>query len=160
MDRTITAIFDDRAQGEKAVDELRREGFEDEISIISKGRSGKENRNYGGTQDDISDGAVTGGTVGALGGLLASAGALAIPGIGPILALGPLAATLSGAVVGGLAGGLIDYGIPEERGRHLEERVKQGDTLVIVECPEEKSSIVSQTLKNHGAHDVETHKAR
>ena len=65
-------------------------------------------------------------------GLAVGAGALFIPGIGPLIAAGPIAGMLSGAAAGGIAGGLIDWGIPAEESHHYEEDVKQGKTLVAV----------------------------
>lgn len=91
---------------------------------------------------------------------MASAGALAIPGIGPIIAAGPLAAALSGAVAGGLAGGLLDMGIPEDRGRQLEEDVKQGRVLCVVEADGGRAEEAAQILRAAGARNVETHGAR
>ncbi|HHY47360.1 MAG TPA: hypothetical protein GX506_08710, partial [Firmicutes bacterium] len=90
-------------------------------------------------------------------GLLAGLGALAIPGIGPIVAAGPLAATLSGAVTGGLVGGLVDLGIPDERGRYYEERVKQGGVLTAVKTDARKADEAARILRESGATDVEMH---
>ena len=107
---------------------------------------------------DVSEGTTWGGALGGLTGLLAGAGALAIPGIGPIIAAGPLAATLSGAVAGGVAGGLIDLGIPEDRGRYYEEEVKRGKILAVIESDDDnKLEDAVDVLREYGANDVETH---
>ena len=88
--------------------------------------------------------------------MLAGAGALLIPGVGPIIAAGPLAAFLTG-VVGGAAGGLVDFGIPEERGRYFEERVKKGDILVTLKANDDEISEIASILESNGAEDVESH---
>ncbi len=103
------------------------------------------------------DGVTTGGALGGIAGLAAGAGALFIPGIGPLLAAGPIAGLLSGAVTGGVAGGLIDWGIPAEESRHYEEDVKQGRTLVAAHASGPKLDDAANLLRRHGAHDVKTY---
>ncbi|MBO8142340.1 MAG: hypothetical protein H0Z37_09230 [Firmicutes bacterium] len=163
---TTIGLFDSRDQAERAVRKLRDEGFsEKEISLVARGGEGRQGRGRGDAEaaqegfgtEDASQGAAWGGGIGALGGLLASAGALAIPGIGPIVAMGPLAATLSGAVAGGVAGGLIDMGIPEERGQQYQEEVKRGRILCTVEGDQDRVEQAAQLLREAGARDVETH---
>ncbi|HHV72142.1 MAG TPA: hypothetical protein GXX38_05955 [Clostridia bacterium] len=162
MEKTVIGVFSSERQAKEAVEALREKGFEREISIIAK----QENRGEGSyrkgreseiTNDSTADGAVTGGVIGGIGGLALSAGLIAIPGIGPLLAAGPLAATLGGAAAGGLAGGLIDYGIPEEHSRHYEKSVQEGDILTIVKCSREKADIAQDILRRYGAKDIEVH---
>src|SRR5690606_26004641 len=98
-----------------------------------------------------------GGALGAAGGMLAGAGALAIPGIGPLLAVGPLAATLSGAAAGGLAGGLLELGVDENRGGQYEEEIKQGRVLAVVEADARKADNAARFMKEANALDVEVH---
>jgi uncharacterized membrane protein len=86
--------------------------------------------------------------------LMLKAGALVIPGIGPLIAMGPIAGLLSGAATGGIAGGLIDWGIPEAEGQHYEEDVRQGKTLVSVQGSEDRLNEAADILRRHGAHDV------
>ncbi|NLC31755.1 MAG: hypothetical protein GX781_00445, partial [Clostridiales bacterium] len=85
-------------------------------------------------------GAATGGIIGGIGGLLLSIGTLAIPGIGPFLAAGPIAATLGGIAAGGAAGGLVGalagMGIEKSEAKHYEEALERGDLLVLVEADE------------------------
>lgn len=169
MGQTVVGVFRSRDQGEKAIKKLRDSGFEREISVVAKdeGRGGRggEGGNGGRRGDNdfevaggVTDGVGWGAAIGGGAGLLAGAGALAIPGIGPILAAGPIAAALSGAVTGGVAGGLLDFGIPEERGRQLEEEVKRGNILALVRTSDEKADKASSILKEHGASNVETHR--
>ena len=96
-----------------------------------KGGSQQGSQGYDYVEDDITDGALTGGTLGGIGGLILGAGALAIPGVGPIIAAGPIAAALGGAVAGGVAGGLIDWGIPAEVSHRYEQQVAQGGILAV-----------------------------
>lgn len=170
MAKTVIGVFDGPEQAEKAAAELRRKGItDDEISIVTKDR-GRRDRDGGGEDGErgggmmnqnLSEGATWGAGIGAGAGLLASAGALAVPGIGPLIAAGPLAAALSGAAAGGIAGSLVDWGIPAERGRHYEEQVRQGKTLAVVKSADDrKVDEAARILRDNGARDVETHEAR
>lgn len=171
MSKTVLGVFSDTAQAEKAVDDLQRKGFKkDEISIVAKENAAKGGRGQGsesgqegdrrttmGTDQNLSGGITTGGAIGGVAGLLAGVGALAIPGIGPIVAAGPIAAALSGAVTGGIAGGLIDWGIPEDVGQRYEERVKEGKIVAMVRTEDDKVQDAADIFRRHGAKDVETH---
>lgn len=157
--QTVIGVFGSRQDAEQAVNALRTQGFTtEEINIVSKNNQGQGQQGSQTFEDDITDGALTGGTLGGIGGLLLGAGALAIPGVGPILAAGPIAAALSGAVAGGIAGGLIDWGIPAESGRRYEQRVAQGGILTIIRSSSSKVTQAAQILRQNGAADVETHK--
>lgn len=165
MSKTVLGVFDSSDQAERAVDELQRQGFKrDEISIVAKESTARGGRGGGrgarSTEEDtgfLSEGITTGGAVGGAAGLLASMGALAIPGIGPIVAAGPIAAVLGGAVTGGLAGGLIDWGIPEESGRRYQESVQEGKIVAMVRSSDDKVEEAANIFRRHGARDVETH---
>lgn len=151
---TTIGVFDSHEQAERAVEALHDEGFtEDEISVIAKDNRESDD---GGT-DSMAEGMAWGGGLGALGGLLAGVGGLTIPGIGPIVAAGPLAATLSGAVAGGIGGGLLDLGIPEDRGREYEDDVKQGRILCIVDSDHARAEDAVRIMHEAGADEVETH---
>lgn len=157
-------MFSNQESAEQAVRALREQGFEREISVVAKDQGESQQSGSGDDMeaaqeegmgmDDLSEGTSWGGAIGGAAGLLAGAGALAIPGIGPIIAAGPLAAALSGVVAGGIAGGLIDMGIPEEEGQQFEEDVKQGKVLAIVETTTERLDTAEDTLKEHGAENV------
>ena len=104
-------------------------------------------------------GAVTGGIVGGAIGLLAGIGSLAIPGVGPLIAAGPIVALLAGAGAGGAAGtllgALIGMGIPEYEAKRYEGRVKDGGILVSVHCSTaEDIDRAKDLLKGTGAEDV------
>src|SRR5947207_11774476 len=100
-------------------------------------------------------GAGVGAVVGGLGGLLLGLGALAIPGIGPIIAAGPLVAALggaaAGAAVGGLIGALTKMGVPEEEAHIYAEGVRRGGTLVTVTADDANTDTIVSVLNGHGA---------
>jgi uncharacterized membrane protein len=77
--------------------------------------------------------------------------------LGPIIAAGPIAGLLSGAATGGIAGGLVDWGIPEERGKYYEGKVKEGKIVAAVQAGDDKINSAADVLRANGAQDVETH---
>jgi uncharacterized membrane protein len=152
--KVVIGIFQSKREAEQAVNQLRSQGFTNqEINIVSK--QDQKQTEY--AEDDITDGALTGGTLGGIGGLLLGAGALAIPGLGPIVAVGPIAAALSGAVMGGVAGGLIDWGIPEEVSRRYENSVREGGILAVIRTSATSVNQAATILRQNGAQDVESH---
>jgi len=133
----VIGAFETRGMAEQAVDQLLGGGFAaDQVSVM--GRHGEiatltpENE----TASSVATGAGIGAAIGGFGALLLGAGLLAVPGIGPVLALGPLAAAFSTAMAGGLAGGLIGFftaqGIPHAEAERYAERVRAGAFLVTV----------------------------
>ena len=165
MAKLVISTFDTRAKAEEAVRGLREKGFNQEISIMAKdevvreggrGRQqGRQDMELGG--DSITDGATTGGTLGALAGLAVGVGALAIPGLGPLFAAGPIAGLLGGAASGGIAGSLIDWGIPEQQGRQIEQDIRSGKIMVAVQSAPEKIDEAASVLRKFGANSVNTH---
>ncbi|WNS45506.1 general stress protein [Paenibacillus sp. MMS20-IR301] len=141
MTDKIVGVFDTEQEATRAIEDLQRQGFSnDDISVITRDRDDLKNISADtGTMapEGVATGAATGGVVGGITGLLAGIGALAIPGIGPILAAGPIVATLTGAALGagagGLVGGLIGLGIPEDEARDYEGYVDSGKILVLVD---------------------------
>ena len=128
-----------RDQAEQIVDRLKSTSFSNsDISVLFRDR--------GATHDFAHEkntkapkgvaGAGAGGVIGGTLGWIAGIGALAIPGVGPFIAAGPIVAALSGAAVGatvgGIAGGLISLGIPEIEAKRYEDKVKAGNTLISV----------------------------
>ena len=117
MAKTVVGLFDSHEAARDAVSELVREGFRHEdISLMARDAAGEGREGAkvayveedGHEQvEDMAKGAGTGAAIGGAAGLLLGLTALAIPGIGPILAAGPLAAAIAGAGVGGTAGGLV-----------------------------------------------------
>lgn len=160
MSKTVIGVFTSRDQAEKAVSELRNNGFDNEISILAKGQDKggtDENSVMFGGGDSVTNGATTGGVLGGIAGLAAGVGALVIPGIGPLVAAGPIAGLISGAATGGVAGGLVDWGIPKDRSEYYEGQVKEGNIVATVKTDEGKINSAADVLRRFGAKDVETH---
>ena len=166
MVKTIVGSFDSFSEAHKVANDLRSAGFIDsDISIVANNASGEyadDPRAAKGTDSGTSataKGAVTGAVVGGGAGLAASLAGLAIPGIGPIIAAGPIVATLAGAgtgaVAGGLIGGLVDLGVPESEAEFYAEAVRRGGALVTVRADEARASEVSDIMRDHGAVDIE-----
>ncbi len=160
MSGTVVGLFKSREQAEEAIRELKARNFSDEhISLVARDEEGKEGgqkRSF--EHQNLADGTAAGGAIGGLTGLLAGAGALLIPGIGPIIAAGPLAGALTGIVTGGIAGGLIDYGIPEEEGEHYEQEIHRGNYMVAVEADDGYMKKEAEAVfRENGAYDVRTH---
>jgi len=156
MTRTVTHMFDDYAQAQRAVAELERAGFtSSEVSLVSRYRDD-------GTLAAETSGAATGATVGGFAGagtgLLAALGMIAIPGIGPLVAAGVLATTLAGAaagsVTGGVIGALIDYGVSEEDAHVYSEGVRRGSTLVSVQADDARAVKAEQILNGQRPVDI------
>ena len=136
------AIFRTRTDVERAVDDLRACGFRSEdVSVLFPDNKGSKDFAHE-KSTKAPEGAATGGLAGAaLGGAfgwLVGIGSLAIPGVGPFIAAGPIVAALAGmgagAAVGGIAGGLIGMGIPEYEAKRYEGLVKDGGILLSVHC--------------------------
>ena len=156
-------IFSTREAAENAVDRLIASGFRNEdISVLLQDNAGtKDFAHEKATKapEGTTTGAVTGGAIGGTLGLLAGIGALAIPGLGPFIAAGPIMGALagvgSGGVVGGLIGALVGMGIPEFEAKRYEGRVKAGGILVSVHCDNsEWVGKAKDVLRNSGAEDV------
>ncbi len=150
--KTVIGVFGSEHAAESAVSELRRSGFSDnEISVV--GKDSGQHGQHGGHGDGVGDGATWGAGLGAGAGLLATAGALAIPGFGPVLAMGPLAATLTAAAGGGIAGALVDFGIPSGQSKQYEAKVKEGKYLAVLKTSKNAQQ-AQQCLQDSGASDV------
>jgi hypothetical protein len=159
----VYGIYRDRPQAEAAVDRLLAAGFRNEdISVLfPDNRGSKDFAHEKNTKapEGTTTGATTGGVIGGTLGLLAGIGALAIPGVGPFIAAGPIMGTLAGVGVGGTVGGLIGalvgMGIPEYEAKRYEGRIKEGGVLLSVHC--DNSDWVKRAkdmLKTTGAEDV------
>ena len=158
MSRVVIGVFNEKDRAESALQELKAKGYERDLSLVARDEEKAMDSGAASFGDqNLAEGTYTGGALGGIAGLLAGVGALLIPGIGPIVTAGPIAATLTGVVGGGLAGGLIDYGIPEERGEYYEEQVRQGGILVSVKASDERIDEAASILRHFGASDVETH---
>lgn len=149
MQKKIVGVFNTEREASQAIEGLKAQGFtSDEISVVTQDRDElKAIREETGTKapEGVAAGAATGGVLGGVAGLLAGIGALAIPGIGPILAAGPIAAAFTGAAVGagagGLVGGLVGLGIPEEDAKQYEEYVQNGKILLLVDSTDRDTDV-------------------
>jgi hypothetical protein len=144
-------------------DALQREGFRvEDISVLFPDNSGtKDFAHEKGTKapEGATAGAGSGAVVGGVLGWLAGIGTIAIPGVGPFLAAGPIMAALAGAgvggAVGGLTGALVGAGIPEYEAKRYEGRVRNGGILMSVHCDNsEWTSKAKDILERTGAEDV------
>ncbi len=159
----VFGIYKSVEQAERAVDRMISEGFSNnDISVLLPDiRSSKEFAHEKNTKapEGTTAGVTTGGAVGGTLGLLAGIGALAIPGVGPFIAAGPIVGALAGlgagAAVGGLIGALVGMGIPEYEAKRYEGRVKGGGVLLSVHCDTSNEiSRAKDLLKATGAEDI------
>ena len=146
-----------------AVTSLKGRGFaENDISVLMPDKSSTRDfavEHHTKAPEGAATGAGTGGVLGGTVGLLAGLGTLAIPGVGPLIAAGPLLAALSGAAVGaaagGLVGALVGMGIPKFEAKRYEGKIKSGGMLVSVHC--ENSDEVTKAknvLKDNALEDI------
>ena len=172
MAKTIVGLFDTFPEAQNVVQDLVNNGFSrDAISLVANDARG-EYANYNANGSSAGAGAATGAVTGAVGGgvlgLLVGIGALAIPGIGPVLAAGPLVAALGtagaatvtgagiGALAGGLVGALVGTGVPEADANVYSEGVRRGGTLVTVAADDAMANTAYSLMQRHGAVDLNT----
>jgi hypothetical protein len=159
----VFGIYKTPGTAEVAVDHLLSKGFPNSaISVLLPDDEStrafaheKSTKAPEGTTTGVTTGGVIGGTLG----LLAGIGALAIPGVGPLIAAGPIMAGLAGigvgSAVGGMVGALVGLGIPEYEAKRYEGAVKGGGTLLSVHCDtSEQMDSAKASLKETGAQDI------
>lgn len=185
MTKSVFALVSKEEQAQRIVDHLLSSGFSNaDISILSPDRHSGKIRNAQGDVEHVDyneknkrgtlatekhtkapeggvTGAATGGLLGGSLGLLAGIGALAIPGLGPFIAAGPIMAALGGSAIGGslglLLGALIGAGIPEFEAKKYEEGLKAGGILISVRAnSDEEMKRASEIFKKEGAKDIST----
>ena len=166
MAKTVVGLFDDRAAAQAAVRELMTERFTaDQISLMSK------KPDDGGVEvayveedgreqiEDMAKGAGAGAAIGGVAGLLLSLTALAIPGIGPVLAAGPLVALIAGAGVGAAAGGLVSgltrLGLEDDEAHTYAEGLRRGGTLVSVSSGDHRADRAVAVMRRNGAVEID-----
>jgi hypothetical protein len=159
----VFGIYRTVTQAELAVDQLAEAGFsQNDISVLLPDNdSTKEFAHEKNTKapEGTTTGVATGGVVGGTLGLLAGIGALAIPGLGPFIAAGPIMGALAGlgvgGAVGGLIGALVGMGIPEYEAKRYEGRLKDGGVLLSVHCMNsDEVTKAKELLKQTGAEDI------
>jgi hypothetical protein len=164
MPKSVISIATSETQALDIIASLRKGGFPDrDISILRTSATGTG----AGVRHDTSSkapegasvGAVSGGAVGGTIGVLAGIGLLAIPGLGPFIAAGPILAALSGAAVGaavgGVTGGLIGLGVPEIEAKAFEAKLHRGELLVAVHAVAgDRVGRAKEIFKAAGAHEI------
>jgi hypothetical protein len=156
-------IYATREMAENAVDRILASGFRNEdISVLLQDNVGTKDfahEKHTKAPEGTATGMVAGGIIGGTVGLLAGIGVLAIPGLGPLIAAGPIIAALSGigsgGMLGGIIGALVGFGIPEYEAKRYEGRIKNGGILVSVHCDNtEWIARAKELLKESGAEDI------
>ncbi len=159
----VFGIYRSLSQAEGAVDALVMDGFSNsDVSVLMPdNQSSKDfaHEKHTKAPEGTAAGVTAGGAVGGTLGLLAGIGALAIPGIGPFIAAGPIMGALAGLGVGGAVGGfvgaLVGMGVPEYEAKRYEGRVKDGGILLSAHCDtSEEIKRAKETLKRTGAEDI------
>jgi hypothetical protein len=159
----VFGIYPSVSQAERAVDALVHGRFRnDAISVLVPDHQGSKDfahEKHTKAPEGTTTGVAAGGTIGGTLGLLAGIGALAIPGVGPLIAAGPIMGALAGlgvgGAVGGLVGALVGMGIPEYEAKRYEGRVKAGGVLLSVHCDtSDEITRAKNLLKQTGAEDV------
>jgi hypothetical protein len=161
--KSVFGIYNSREAVERAVDTFLKSGFTtSDISVLLPENLGgkpiathKDSKAPEGATAGGAGGAVVGGTLG----LLAGIGALAIPGLGPFIAAGPIMAALAGmgvgSAVGGVVGALVGMGIPEYEAKRYEGRIQKGGILLSVHCDtSDQIKRAKEIMKNTGAEDI------
>jgi hypothetical protein len=159
----VFGIYPDRRAVEEGVDHLRRAGFRStDISVLFPENAGtKDFAHEKNTKapEGATSGVVAGGIAGGVLGWLTGIGALAIPGLGPLIAAGPIVAALAGAgavgALGGIVGALAGMGVPEYEAKRYEGRIREGGILLSIHC--DSSDWVKrgkQILAETGAQDI------
>lgn len=165
MSKSVFAIATTQGQVERIVRSLQSQGFADsEISILYPDTAGTHDMGHvkqTKAPEGTATGAATGGVAGGIVGLLAGLGALAIPGVGPFIAAGPIMAALSGAAIGattgGIVGGLIGLGIPEIEAKRYETKLRKGNYLISVHVEDDgQETRAKDIFQEAGAEDITT----
>jgi uncharacterized membrane protein len=163
MKTAVICIVPTDVEADRIVAELHSSGFSNnDISALLPDKTGTKDlahKNSTKAPEGATAGASTGAVLGGALGLLAGIGALAIPGVGPLVAAGPIMAALSGAAVGGaaggLTGGLIGMGIPEYEAKQYEGKVRDGNILLSVHTESAaEAKRAEEIFKANNAHDI------
>jgi hypothetical protein len=159
MAKAVFCIAKSEEQATNIVNQLKEAGFSnDDVSVLLPDRAGSRDfahEHHTKAPEGAATGAIAGGVMAGVLGWLVGIGSLAIPGVGPLIAAGPILAALSGAAaggaVGGLAGGLVGLGIPEYEAKQYEGKVKNGNILISVHTEDSKERSVAKKIFD-GAH--------
>jgi uncharacterized protein (TIGR02271 family) len=167
MTKTVVGLYESITTAQSVVEGLVNIGIgRDDVSLVANDATGEYGRfvttpagEMTQVETAVGTGVGVGAAVGGLGGLLLGLGALAIPGIGPVLAAGPLVAALAGAglgaATGGLIGALASMGIDETDAKYYAEGIRRGGTLVVVNTPDHRVDEVRNVMERFDPIDVE-----
>jgi uncharacterized protein YcfJ len=162
---SVFAIFNNQSSLNHAVEVLKSQNFRNsDISVLMQSKEGTKDFAFEKNTkapEGATTGAVTGAVAGGTFGWLVGAGALAIPGLGPFIAAGPIMAAIAGAgvggTVGGIAGGLIGLGIPEYEAERFEGYVKDGGMLISIHVDDARwEAKAKEILEENGATNIST----
>ena len=154
MAKAVFCIAKSEEQATQIVNQLKESGFSnDDVSVLLPDRAGSRDfahEHHTKAPEGAAAGAVAGGVMAGVFGWLVGIGTVAIPGVGPLIAAGPILAALSGAAaggaVGGLAGGLVGLGIPEYEAKQYEGKVKNGNILISVHTEDSKERSIAKKI--------------
>jgi hypothetical protein len=163
MAKAVFGLVDTESQAERIVDSLKSAGFpNNDISVLFPDKGGTRDfahEKATKAPEGAATGAGVGGVTGGVLGWLVGIGSLAIPGVGPFIAAGPIMAALAGAgvgaAVGGLSGALVGMGIPELEAKQYEGKIKSGNILISVHSEDStETSRAKEIFERAGAHDI------
>jgi len=163
MARAVICIAKSEEQATRIVDDLKAAGFSNnDVSVLLPDRAGSRDfahEHHTKAPEGAATGAVAGGVTAGVLGWLVGIGTLAIPGVGPLIAAGPIMAALggvaAGGAVGGLAGALVGFGIPEYEAKQYEGKIKNGNILISVHADDSRQrKIAKEIFDNDHATDV------
>lgn len=163
MSKAVICLTNTQLQAETIISRLESAGVStSDISVLLPDRSGTHDfayEHHTKAPEGATIGGSAGGVAGGVLGLLAGIGALAIPGVGPFIAAGPIMAALSGAAVGaalgGVAGALVGLGMPEYEAKQYEAKLKDGNILISVHTRDsDEAERIEEILEDAGAEDV------
>jgi hypothetical protein len=163
MEKAVFGIAQTESQAANIVDQLRAAGFSNnDISVLFPDKQGTKDfahEQHTKAPEGAATGAGTGGVLGGVFGWLVGIGSLAIPGLGPFIAAGPIMAALSGAAagaaIGGISGALIGMGIPEYEAKRYEGKVKSGNILISVHTEDSNERARAKDIfERSGAEDI------
>ena len=154
MAKAVFCIAKSEEQATAIVNQLKEAGFSNnDVSVLLPDRAGSRDfahEHHTKAPEGAATGAIAGGVMAGVLGWLVGIGSLAIPGVGPLIAAGPILAALSGAAaggaVGGLAGGLVGLGIPEFEAKQYEGKVKNGNILISVHTEDSKERSIAKKI--------------
>jgi uncharacterized membrane protein len=164
LDKVLVGVFETENEAIKVIGRLKEIGYrEDEITVLAKDKAKMDriddetnvDTDAPGDGSGVGTGAAIGGALGGMAALLPALGLLAIPGVGPVLAAGPIVGILGGIVAGGVAGGLVgalvDMGVRKEDAKEYELQLDQGKIIILVENRDNLSDDVYSTYNQNNS---------